>query len=228
MPRNSKNKKKGGRRGNGGGSRSIDNLIVRSNRASALTVTVPEDLASMPKSWTFNESPPKNFLSQIHWFQLTFDSLVTTSTTIPTEVNQACQLSTFNGSSNLTAVFDQYACYCFTVTITPWNNMSVANNLQVWTALDYDNAAAIGVSGIEQFGSCNLSVLSSNGSVERFVKPCADPSLYSGGFGAGRFWVDSGSPSVYHYGIRTILGPTTGAQTVEISMRAIFAARSTI
>jgi hypothetical protein len=100
--------------------------------------------------------------------------------------------------------------------------------MQVWTAIDYDNAGNVGVSGIEAFGSCNLSMLAPNGSVERYVRPCVDPSLFSGGFGAGRFWVDSGSPSVQHYGIRVILGPTTGGSSVEISVRALFAFRNNI
>lgn len=227
MARNRKGKR-GGKSKTGGGSQSTDSLILRSNRGSALTVTVPEDLKSMPTQWMFNERPPKNFLSQTHWIQFTQDSHITTSTTIPTESNQAVQLSSFDGASGVTSVFDQYSCYCFTVTVSPWNNISASNSLQVWTALDYDNASAIGVSGIQQFGSCNLSTLAAGESVERFVKPCVDPSLYSGGYGAGRFWVDSGSPSVYFYGIRLILGPTSGGQTVDVSVRALFAARSTI
>jgi hypothetical protein len=230
MPRN--RKRGNGRRKKGGSSKagagSVDSLIVRSNRASALTVTVPEDLTSMPKGWIFNQRPPRNFLSQIHWVQLTADSLVSTNTATPTETNQSVQLSNFNGYSAYTGGFDQYACYCYTVTVSPWSNISAANNMQVWTAIDYDNASAVGVSGIEAFGSCNLSMLAPNGSIERYVRPCVDPSLYNGGYGAGRFWVDSGSPSVQHYGVRVILGPTTGGSTVEISLRALFAFRNNI
>jgi hypothetical protein len=227
MPRGKSGKGGKGRRKKGAGG-SIDALVVRSNRPSPLTVTVPEDLKSMPRSWAFSETPPKNFLGQTHWFQFSYDTHITTSTTIPTESNTGVQLSSFDGASGVTGSFDQYSCYCFTVTVSPWSGISAGNNVQVWTAIDYDNAGTIGVSGIDQFGSCHVAILGPGQSVERFVKPCVDPSLYNGGYGAGRFWVDSGSPSVSFYGIRLILGPTTGAETVDVNVKAIFAARSNI
>lgn len=205
----------------------VDSIIVRSNRASASTTTVPEDLVSQPRSWAFTASPPRNFLSQIHWAQLTYDSNTSLSTTTPTEANVTIQLSQFNGASSLASVFDQYACYCFTTTVTLLNT-SAGFNVNCWTALDYDNVSNIGVSGIEQYSTCTLTVLNATGasSVQRFVKPCVDGTIF-GGYSASRYWLDSGSTGTNYYGIRVILGPGgSGSNLVEISTKAIFAFRS--
>jgi hypothetical protein len=206
----------------------VDSLIMRSNKGGPLTITVPEDLASAPRSWSFTQKPPKNFLGQTHWFQGTLTSTVNTGTTGPTETNQLFYLSLFDVGSGIAAAFDQYAFYCVTVTVTPGTNISIGTNPRVWSAIDYDNVNNIGVAGIQAFGSCTCTTLSNNSSVERFVKPCVDPSLYAGGYGAGRFWVDSGSPTVQHFGVRLIFEPTNSNEGMNITIKAVIAARSNI
>jgi hypothetical protein len=199
------------------------------SRATGSTTTIiNSDMKSRQQSFALIQTPPRNFLTQIHWVRLSATSLVTTSTTVVTEQNISMALTSFAGYADFTSAFDQYCIYGVSATFlntTPLNGV-----VRVYTALDYDSVFAIGVTGIKQFSSYNESQLAGDSSLVRYVRPCLATAVYNAGgasaSGIMRAWVDMGEPGVIHYGIRAIYDTTVSVCTAQVSLSAVIGFRN--
>jgi len=138
------------------------------------------------------------------------------SVSIVSENNFAFTCNSLAQFSSLAAIFDQYCIYSITVTFN-WSDSNSATfaapnaRIVLYSALDYDNAANIGVSGIQSLSTFNESIVTPNNSLTRMVKPCVAVATYTGSFGGfatERIWLNSSSGGVLHYGIRYIFDIT--------------------
>jgi hypothetical protein len=192
-----------------------DQMIVNSSRASGPGQTnfCREDLGRRPTRWLLVETPPKVIGNQIHWIKATSQfQRQTISTTVQTEANYAFAFTDLPNVSGLAAFFDQYCIYAVSISLTPNYIEGGSNSVgfgSMCTALDYDNVNNLGsITAVAAFGTSQMVELSMGQTVQRFLKPAVAPALYGGSaftsFGVARTWIDSASPSVPHYGFRSI------------------------
>jgi hypothetical protein len=203
--------------------------FVDSNTSSgsAFRVRVADDMTRAPVAPDVSRiRMPKNMQTQIHWFQTTFQLATALTSNNITESNIPFSLSQTALSSNLAALFDQYAIFaCYVRTFV--TSSSVTNTFtQVFTtALDYDNTGNLG-SQATLLGYSTAATTSTAEVQERYLEPCNAPALYSGAtfthYGQARMWVDSANTSTPHYGHRCIVAnlgtSATGVVTFDITM----------
>jgi hypothetical protein len=228
MPKGRKKGKKSGKSGN-----SVDKSIINSAKATGSTTNiVASDLTLRKQNFNIVQSPPKNIGNQIFWCKLSFDTVINISSLVVTEFNFLYIASSFNGFSGAAAFFDQYCIYMVINTLT--SNATAIQGIRIMTAIDYDNVANIGISGIQAFSSYNESVLGSNGtdSLIRSLKPCIAPQVTSSSLpvpgGVSRAWLDIAYPNVSHYGLRLVLPLQSFTQVgaVTNTVTAVFGFRN--
>jgi len=200
-------------------SSSIDNQIQNyAKSAGILSETVRGDLTSKRQNFNIVQSPPRNFLTMPYWIKQSIFQRAgySSSVSVVTENNFGFTINSLTQFSSLAALFDQYCIYSITLTLE-WSDTNSATfaapnaRVVVFTALDYDNAANIGVSGIQGLSTFNESLVTPNNCLIRMVKPCAALAAYTGSFGGfttARIWCNSSSGGILHYGIRMILDVT--------------------
>jgi hypothetical protein len=214
MPGNRKNRK--GRANNAQGHLQTDKRIAQSAQVVGRgEVIVPsQDFARRMPSWLLVQSPPRELRNQIYWIQGKRQQTLTISNSVPTENNVSFQFQDLTDLYQLTTYFDQYCLYSITVNITP-DFEGAGSTLytfgSVATAIDYDNTNSLGggFAALESFNSCVVCELTPSQSLQRYLKPCIAPALYTSGaafsgYGVQRLWVDSSTPNVPHYGFRSI------------------------
>jgi len=151
------------------------------------------------------------------------------------------ELSNLDNVANLQAVWDQYRIDAVTVTIKPQNNAigmvtnSTTTLVDFYSVIDYDNSTALGsVAAARAYDNCVIQ--SPAESCSRTFVPRIAVAAYSGAFTSFANmppeWLDSASPNVAHYGLKTYVpGGAAGQvllQTWEItfelwvSFRSIF------
>lgn len=129
---------------------------------------------------------------------------ITISNSVYTESNLYFALSDTPISSNITGLFDQYCIYAVVANICH-SQVSGANYLGRFTsAIDYDSVTNIGTeAAIQQYNTALSSEVSNGLSIQRFIKPCVDVSVYSSSYANGRLWIDTSSgSSAQHFGLR--------------------------
>jgi len=206
------------------------NLVQMARATGSNTNVVRDDLTERRQNFNLVQTPPKNFMSQIHWVRQSVlqPSAYSTSATLVNEVNFGFILNAIQNVSAYTTVFDQYCIYSATVTFT-YGQSAQQLPIQMFTAIDYDNVANTGLSGISAFSSCNESIIVPGSSLVRFVKPCVALSAYTGaftGFTTGRTWIDCNSTTVVHYGIRSVAAPTTSIVTYSVDYSLVIGFRN--
>jgi hypothetical protein len=211
-------------------------LQVSSNKPTGSTTSFPaSDLKFRRQNFNLVQSPPRQLSNQIYWSRFKNDTTLNSSNISVTETNFLFTGGQFvGGSSNLFACFDQYCIHSVIATFT--SNANVTTPIRLWTAIDYDSVANVGKVGIQAFGSCAFHSLAGDGSTsgERLIYPCIAPQVTSSNLpvpaGVGRMWLDSGYPSVAHYGLRTIVDEwvNVATQTVEVTFTAIMGFRNSI
>lgn len=176
-----------------------------------MVITPQADFDRRVQSWMLSQTPPRNLRNQIIWVQGKLQTTLTISNTVPTENNFAFRFNDLTDLVGLAAFFDQYCIYSCTVNITP-DFEGAGSTLytfgSVATAIDYDNINASSFAGVEAFNSCVVCELTPGQSLQRYVKPCVAPALYTtasafSGYGVQRLWIDSAVTTVPHYGLRT-------------------------
>lgn len=237
-----KGQRRPGRRQNARGESRLERSLLAGSRvtASAQTVAVPEDIRRRTPRFDILQRPPLNFQQQIHWFRETAAiTQFTPNDLLNVESNVVMTVAQFPAYSAILALFDQYCIY--EVVLDLWlTGMSTSTSLpsavQIATAIDLDNVTNIGLTGLQQFASYNLTTVTNETTVQRFVKPCVAPYVTrAGGVTAGsgitRAWLDSGYSDVLHYGFRIISLPTVltaNTLRVNIGLTAIIGARNHI
>jgi len=202
------------RRGTRNSSKSVDREITSSSQVAGkgMTLAPALDYTRRQPSFQLVQTPPRNFMDQIHWVRGKVQSTITVSNTAPTESNYTITLSGLVDLVGLASYFDQYCIYSLTANISP-SFEGAGSTLYTFgtcfTAIDYDNVTPLGsVSAIEAYNSCVVFEMSAGQSIQRFLKPCVAPALYNSsaafsGYGVARTWIDSASTGVPHYGFRT-------------------------
>jgi len=222
------------RRGRAGGrgkkSSGADRVIVNSIKATGSgTTTVATDLVDRRQNMNLVQTPPKQIGNQIYWIKEIVTSTVGTSTTTFVENNSVFTLSSLADASTLAGVFDQYCIYSVAQSYHVDGNSPTGVMCSVLTALDYDNASAIGPTGIVSYSNCTETMLSPTSSLVRYIKPCIAVAAFSSAFtsfATQRCWLNCSSPGVQHFCIRAILLQTNAAFNVRISSEYVVGFRN--
>lgn len=119
-------------------------------------------------------------------------------------------LSSVQGYTELTNLFDSYRIAYVEVKFTPVYNMAAITTAatmitpNLYTAIDLDDNSAPGsIAAIEEYGTCRMSRFDANQS--RKFSPFLAKAVYSGAFtsfGMDNGWVDCNSPTVQWYGVK--------------------------
>jgi hypothetical protein len=205
-------------------------IVNLAKATGSTTVVIRDDLSRYRQNMEIVQIPPRNFSSHITWIResVVYTSYATSSTSYA-EQNFQFNLSSLPNVSSIVAMFDQYCIYAVTVTIT--NAQSSPSEITMLSAIDFDSVANVGPSGIVNFGSYNMSLLTQSTSLVRMVKPCIAVAAYSGTFTSyttNRSWLDSNSTGVLHYGVRTIaLQTSSGSVPFTVSHDYVIGLRNT-
>jgi hypothetical protein len=163
-----------------------------------------------------------------------YDIQFNNSTTVPTETNVYFVLSNFSSTSSYVSCFDQYCIYAITATVSLASSATAYTTpVGLYTAIDYDNTAAIGKTDVLALSTCQFSQVSMTNTSTRFIRPCIAPVIYNtssafNGTGVSRSWIDVASANVPHYGWRSIVNPSASQQPMEVNFSAIIGWRNTI
>lgn len=213
-----------------------DMMMISSTRSTgAAEVSFPrEDLVRRQGSWLLTQTPPRSISNQIHWVKGTNEKSTTISASVPTEFTINFNLSDFTNLAGLAGYFDQFCIYSATVNINFNYTGATPNALGTMiTAIDYDNVTFLGAfSEYEAYESALTTKVTATQSVQRLIKPCVAPALYSGSaftnYGISRMWVDSASPGTPHYGFRSYFISNTGTTlTATFDYHCVFGFRNT-
>lgn len=214
MPKRAK--KRNNNQGRGGSSsssaRAIDRLIGQSsNVVGRAEANVPSsDYERGSPSWQIVQHPP-SLRNNITWVQGKVQITQAISNSTPTEANQDFRLSYVTDLAGLASYFDQYCIYAITVSVAPsWEGAgsTLYNFGTCITAIDYDNVNNLSsFTAVEAYQSAVVLEMSPGNAIQRFLKPCVAPALYTSagsfsGYGVERLWVDSSVTTVPHYGLR--------------------------
>jgi len=239
--RNHQNGKKTG--GNGS---SVESSFVRSTHAAASgdIVSCRDDLIRRSPNYMLSQRPPKNFLSQPHWIQCTFNTVPALNAGgTATEATFAFSLNLFLSASAIVSLFDQYCIYMVStrafleVSTTTAPTSSLVSFGRVYSALDFDSSNALGSEAIiQRYSTVQVSDLVHGKSYERNVKPVVGLVTGSGnsttnsGVALNRLWINSAFQQVPHYGIRYMFVGNQSATTpsVQIQVTAIIGLRNNI
>lgn len=234
MPRRQKSSGKGKQRGQG-----IDRQIAQSSQVVGRNVVqLPSADFTRPVPSFLLTQVPRSLRNQIHWIQTKINVVTTISNSVPTENNFAFHLSDYPNTSGLAAFFDQYCIYSVSVSITP-SFEGAGSTLYTFgtcaTAIDYDNIANLAsLDAVLAFNSCVVSEMSPGTSIQRYLKPCVAPALYTtgaslAGYSVQRMWVDSANTGVPHYGFRTyFVNNSVSGLSVAIDLNVVFGFRNSI
>ncbi len=163
------------------------------------------------------DNKPYNFIQTV-----TQESLVSTSTTVPTLFGTYFIISQLGDISCLTGLFDQYRIVQLEVWIVPQATSNNGNAIMK-SVVDYDNASTpASISAVDNYQNCHTTSLNS-GHYRRFT-PHAAVAAYTGGAFGGYTnmaapWIDSASTNVQHYGIKLYLDATTAVVPVDLVTR---------
>jgi hypothetical protein len=178
-----------------------------------------DDYKQSRMSWVLKQTPPKNFVNQIYWCVVSYETAgISISNSVYSENNYSYLLSTITGYSNYTALFDQYCIYAVEEVISlssSSNSDAMIGYGRINTAIDFDNTSNLGAEYIiQQFSNCITSELVPGKSYVRKFKPCVAPALQGSGSGVSRSWINSAASSIVHYGFRTFYNNNTISGTL--------------
>jgi len=219
---------------------SVDRAIAQSAQVvgKAFVEAPTQDFGRQPPSWQLVQHPPKQIRNQLMWIQGKRQQQLTISNSVPTENNISFQFQDLVDLYGLTTYFDQYCIYSVTVNITP-DFEGAGSTLYTFgtvaTAIDYDNTTALGnFAQLEAFSSCVVFEMGPGQSIQRYLKPCVAPALFTSaaafaGYGVQRMWIDSSTPNLPHYGFRSIfISNTVSGLSASIDMNYVVGLRNNI
>lgn len=169
---------------------------------------------------------PKSVSGMVHQFAQTVVSTaaITSTITTPLEVNFVFLLSALPQAAQFTSLFDTYRIDRIELSLQPRSQVNYSSaTTQAWTAslytaIDYDDTGSLGsgatlLSNIQQFE--NVVVQNSVNPRKITMTPKVAASVYQNSISTFAYsqpksgvWLDCAYPSVVHYGVRTVLGPT--------------------
>jgi len=200
------------------------------------TQTFPGDSNLRPPSRLMSSRPPRNLLSQVHWFRGQAQQDFNTSTSTTTSLTFAPALSNFPFSGEIAALFDQYSLYEFGFSVSNISPIAGSGELpSIHSVIDFDGQSFLtpptSVATLDQYGTVMTSILAPGKSMSRVFKPCVETIVFQttflDGFATERVWLDSGNTSVPHYGILALANLTPGGiSQLRVTYTVIVAARN--
>jgi len=175
---------------------------------------------------------PRNIPNKIVWDVVKSRQQIVTSITVLTENNFSWSFNSNPQQSSWAALYDQWTIPQASVTFYSLEAPASTGNIaELHTALDFDNATALGsLALIDDFNSSQVDVLVFNKRVTRSVRPCCKPTIFGvANAGVQQSWIDSAAPTVQFFGIRSIFG--VGAVTavpITVEWTIWFAFRNAI
>jgi len=162
---------------------------------------------------------------RIYPFHRSLDlGIITPSVTVETFNSYTFTLSALPDSSEFTALFDQYRIMQVRVEFTPLftDTSATVAYPPIYSAIDYDDANSVTGLQINEYDSVMFTPTGTY--FERIFNPRIALAAYSGAFTSFAqpkvgTWVDCASPSVVHYGLKTVM-PVAGAANQVWSVRA--------
>lgn len=183
-----------------------------------------------PNNANVPHSVPRSVPNQVVWDVVKIDGVVANSTTGLTETNFSFNLSQHPQASSWAALFDQWCIPQASVSflsMVPPGSTTIPPRL--YTALDFDNANALGsISSIEDYSTAQVVELQPQVRLVRSIKPCVKPVLLGSLAGVERMWCDSGTNNVGWYGIRSIMSTSTAILQMSTTVTIWFAFRNQI
>jgi len=171
--------------------------------------------------------------NQIHKFTWTSDSgtVLTTSTTVPSQVGLSFVLSSVPGYATHVAMFHQYRISRIEAWIQPQSVNNGAHAGMLYSAIDYDNDAALTPTQIQEYSNVMVAPAATQGHYHSWV-PHIATGAYSGTFTSFANepapWIDVTSPTVRHYGLLISCGITTDVITIDMIVRYHLEYKNTI
>ncbi len=157
---------------------------------------------------------------------------ITSSTVAETLFAFNFQLSYLPSYTEFTALYDQYKIEAIDIGILPSAVTSTPadpSNGYVVLAVDYDDASTpANVDTLLQYGSAEVFPI--NSAIRFRLRPRLAKAAYSGAFTSyaneAASWIDVGSPSVQHYGLKFGCSATTTSVKWQVFARYHFQMRS--
>jgi hypothetical protein len=156
---------------------------------------------------------------------LSYESFVVNSTTVPTPFAYAIQLNYCNGYADYVSAFDKYRILEVQAEFMP-NNAGLTyiagGSALTSTVIDYDDSNLLASGDQYAYDSCYT--VNTYTPFRRTFVPRAALAAYSGAFtsyaqaSAGQ-WLDCASPSVAHFGIKGVIGPSTPVFALNVVFR---------
>lgn len=177
---------------------------------------------------------PRNITSIVVWDVVKVDSTITSSLSAVVETGFAFSLNTHPQQANWSALFDQWSIPFASVTFQSlYQPGATLVPPLIATALDFDNIAPIGsLSNIEDFASCEATVMSVGTKFTRTVRPCVKIGSYNGTALVASTptpsWNDAASPGIQNLGIRSLLAQSAGVFQVRVTQTIWYAFRNAI
>jgi len=149
---------------------------------------------------------------------------VTTSTSNPTFATTYFSLSNFYSYAEYTGLFDQYRFDELEIWIEPQLNASATAATSSWfSAVDFDDVAVPTIMGTVAAKQGAVGSNTGAGHYHRFI-PHMAVAAYGGAFtqfaNVPPDWIDSGSPNVQHYGIKSAFETEGVARPFRAIVRA--------
>jgi hypothetical protein len=191
-------------------------------------------LAGDGKVYSYNSVQPRQPDNSTRIFNclLTVEdfTILSTSTTLVTNSSKQFQLSDCTGYTDLIAVFDQYRILSVECYITPIGSTLSANDGMYTTVIDYDDATSL--TGTNALAYSNAVTSPGTACQYRHFIPHAAAALYGGSlftsFGnLTQPWIDAGSVSVPHYGIKIMSTVTAAVRAFNLTTRMHLQFRNT-
>jgi hypothetical protein len=149
-------------------------------------------------------------------------TFLSTSTTLVSTASKQFQLSDCTGYADLISVFDQYRIVSIECYLTPTGSTASTNDGKLTSVIDFDDASAL--TGLTAYAYSNAVTSSGVSCHYRHFIPHAANALYGSGvftsFGnVASPWIDAGSVSVPHYGLKAISTVTTAVRAYDLTSR---------
>jgi len=197
---------------------------------------IAADLATNPPSQRIPQRVPKQVSNQEVWDVVKVDSIINALSTGVVETNYSFSLQTIHPqAANYIAIYDQW---CIPQVEIQWRSEqspgALSSPAQLYTALDFDSVGNIStVAAIEDFATCHVKSMYPQATERRAVRPCnkiSSQQISAANVNGimDRAWCDSAAGSTQWLGIRSIVGTTTTAYSISVTVNVWFCFRNQI
>lgn len=149
-------------------------------------------------------------------------AFITSSVALNTYNVKQFQFNDIDQYSSLALVFDQYRIAAIEVYLTESGaNANLSNDGKLTSVIDFDDVTVL--TGTQAYDYSNAVTTSGASGHYRHFIPHVAVAAYSGAFTSFANqpapWIDTSSPGVAHYGLKTMITPTSTVKTIDLVYR---------